>query len=132
MNQDQTFRLVVIAGCLIVFPIGFYHRLKSRAADDRLDRRQEGLFILATLRPVGLASWLGLIAYMVNPSSMAWSALALPVWLRWTGVGVWAAAGGLLLWTFRNLGSNLTDTVVTRKEHTLITHGPYRWIRHPF
>ena len=30
------------------------------------------------------------------------------------------------------MGRNLTDTVVTRKEHTLITSGPYRWVRHPF
>jgi len=30
------------------------------------------------------------------------------------------------------LGKNLTDTVVTRKEHTLVTSGPYRWVRHPF
>ena len=28
--------------------------------------------------------------------------------------------------------TNLTDTVVTRKEHTLVTSGPYRWVRHPF
>jgi protein-S-isoprenylcysteine O-methyltransferase Ste14 len=26
----------------------------------------------------------------------------------------------------------VTDTVVTRKEHTLVTTGPYRWVRHPF
>jgi protein-S-isoprenylcysteine O-methyltransferase Ste14 len=32
---------------------------------------------------------------------------------------------------FRSLGLNITDTVVTRREHTLITQGPYRWIRHP-
>jgi protein-S-isoprenylcysteine O-methyltransferase Ste14 len=37
----------------------------------------------------------------------------------------------LLLWTFRSLGKNLTDTVVTRQEHSLVTHGPYRWVRHP-
>jgi len=30
------------------------------------------------------------------------------------------------------LGKNLTDTVVTRKDAVLITHGPYRWVRHPF
>ena len=41
------------------------------------------------------------------------------------------AGGGLLLWTFHTLGPNLTDTVVTRKTHTLVTHGPYRWVRHP-
>ena len=38
----------------------------------------------------------------------------------------------LLFWTLRGLGTNLTDTVVTRREHTLVTSGPYRWIRHPF
>ena len=44
-------------------------------------------------------------------------------------IGLW---GVLLVWTFRNLGKNLTDTVVTRKEHTLVTTGPYRYVRHPF
>lgn len=38
----------------------------------------------------------------------------------------------LLLWTFRTLGPNLTDTVVTRRKHTLVTSGPYQWVRHPF
>ena len=41
-------------------------------------------------------------------------------------------AGGLLIWTLRSLGKNLTDTVVTRRAHTLVTSGPYRWVRHPF
>ena len=48
------------------------------------------------------------------------------------GVGILAAAVGLLTWTLRSLGANLTDTVVTRRVHTLVTHGPYRWVRHPF
>ena len=43
-----------------------------------------------------------------------------------------ATACGLLVWTFRCLGKNLTDTVVTRQQHTLVMHGPYRWVRHPF
>ena len=43
-----------------------------------------------------------------------------------------ATACGLLVWTFRCLGKNLTDTVVTRQKHTLVIHGPYRWVRHPF
>jgi protein-S-isoprenylcysteine O-methyltransferase Ste14 len=37
-----------------------------------------------------------------------------------------------MYWTLSSLGRNLTDTVVTRKEATLVTHGPYRWVRHPF
>src|SRR5271169_1876088 len=62
MNHDQTFRAVLIVVFLLVLPIGIYHRLKSQATREKLDRRQEGLFILATLRPVGIAFWLELIA----------------------------------------------------------------------
>ena len=47
-------------------------------------------------------------------------------------VGVGVVAACLLIWTFRSLGTNLTDTVVTRKDHTLVTSGPYRFVRHPF
>ena len=132
MNHDQTFRAILILVFLVVLPIGIYHRLRSQATGEKLDRRQEGLFILATLRPLGAAFWFGLIAWMVDPASMAWSSMSLPAWLRWTGVGVIAIACGLLVWTFRSLGTNLTDTVVTRQKHTLVLHGPYRWIRHPF
>ena len=131
-NSDGTFRIVLIIGAALIFPVGIYYRLKSQATREALDRRQEGLFILLSLRPVALVGVLGLIAFMVNPSSMAWSSLFLPDWLRWAGVGVGIAGEGLLLWTFNTLGPNLTDTVVTRKTHTLVTRGPYRWVRHPF
>jgi protein-S-isoprenylcysteine O-methyltransferase Ste14 len=74
----------------------------------------------------------GLLAFMIDPRWMAWSSVPLPDWLRWTGVGLGVIAGGLLIWALRTLGANLTDTVVTRKKHTLVTGGPYRWVRHPF
>ena len=132
MSDDQTFRIVLAVGILIVLPIGIYHRLRSQASGEKLDRRQEGLFILLTLRPLGLVTMAGLIAFIVNPATMAWSSMPLPAWARWVGVGIGVAAGVLLTWTFRNLGENLTDTVVTRNKHTLITTGPYAWVRHPF
>jgi protein-S-isoprenylcysteine O-methyltransferase Ste14 len=132
MDHEQPFRTFLIVGFLLVFPIAMSYRIRSQATREKLDRRQEGWFILATLRPVGLILWMGLFAYMINPSWMAWSSVPLPVWLRWTGAGVWVIGAGLLIWTLHSLGKNLTDTVVTRKEHTLVTRGPYRWVRHPF
>ena len=48
------------------------------------------------------------------------------------GVALGGVTVCLLFWTLRTLGKNLTDTVVTRKQHTLVTVGPYRWVRHPF
>ncbi len=132
MNADQTFRLILIAGSVIVFPVAVYHRLKAHSTGEKLDRWKEGPFILFTLRPIGIAVMLGLFTYMVNPARMRWSSMPLPVWLRWLGVGIAVIGGALFVWTFRNLGKNLTDTVVTRREHTLVTTGPYRWVRHPF
>jgi protein-S-isoprenylcysteine O-methyltransferase Ste14 len=132
MNQEAMFRPVLAVGFVAVLVITLYHRLRSWASKEELDRRQEGMFILATLRPVGLLLWLGVIAFLVNPAWMAWSALRLPVWLRWTGVGLFGLGIGLLTWTLGALGRNLTDTVVTRRTHTLVTHGPYHWVRHPF
>jgi protein-S-isoprenylcysteine O-methyltransferase Ste14 len=131
-GAEATFRAVLAVGFLGVLLVTLYHRLRSWASKEALDRRQEGLFILATLRPIGLLLWLGVITYLINPTWMAWSSVPLPAGLRWTGVGLFAIGVGLLTWTLRDLGTNLTDTVVTRRAHTLITHGPYRWVRHPF
>ena len=131
MSDGFTPRAVLIVVMLLLLPVGMYHRIKSQSTRESLDRRQEGIFVLATLRPLGAVLWLGVIAWMINPAWMAWSSVTLPVWPRWIGVALLLAAAALLVWTFRSLGKNLTDTVVTRQQHTLVQHGPYRFIRHP-
>ena len=132
MNPDDTFRLILLVIVFVVLPVGAYHRLQSQATGEKLDRRQEGLFLLVSLRLLGLVFGLGVLAFLIDPAWMSWSCLELPPWLRWVGVGLMVLAAALVIWTFRHLGRNLTDTVVTRKEHTLVLTGPYRWVRHPF
>lgn len=132
MQNDDVFRVVLIVGFVLVFPFSLYYRLKSQASKERLNRREEGLFILFTLRPIALIRMLGILAYVINPSWMAWSSVPLPLWLRWCGVGLGVVGGTMLIYVLRSLGTNLTDTVVTRANHTLVTTGPYRWMRHPF
>ena len=132
MADDQTFRLILALGLAVVLPFGIYHRIRSQATREKLDRRQEGLVILLTLRPIGLAAMVGLVTFVVNPEWMTWSSVPLPAWLRWVGVGVGLVGGVMLVWTFRTLGPNITDTVVTRRHHALVTTGPYRLVRHPF
>ena len=128
---DDLARIILLVGFAVVVPVGTYHRLRSRT-DERLDRRQEGWLILMSRRLLALAGMVGLVAFLIEPSWMAWASLRLPNLARWIGVVFGVGAGGLLIWTFHSLGHNLTDTVVTRRNATLVTHGPYRWVRHPF
>lgn len=132
MGDDHTFRIILGVGILVFMPFAIYRRVRSQATGESLDRRQEGLLILIVLRPLGIAMMVGVIAFVINPASMAWSSVPLPAWLRWTGVAIGVIAGVLLTWTLSHLGENLTDTVVTRQKHTMITSGPYAWVRHPF
>jgi protein-S-isoprenylcysteine O-methyltransferase Ste14 len=68
MGDGFTPRAVLIVVMLLLLPVGMYHRVKSQSTREALDRRQEGVFILATLRPLGAALWLGVIAWMINPA----------------------------------------------------------------
>jgi len=135
MNTETTFQITgLVLFAMVVSVSGYFRRRAAKAgakAGDKINWRGEGVAIMVLLRIFGFAMWLSLLAYLINPRWMAWSALPLPAWLRWVGVAMVAAAIPLMLWMFRSLGRNVTDTVAIRREHTLVTHGPYRWIRHP-
>ena len=132
MTQDLLFRPIVVAGFVALLVIAGYRRIQSQSTGERLDRLQEGVVILVGLRLAGLILWSAVIAFMIDPAYMAWASMPLPIWLRWAGVAICVTTLALLAWTLRDLGRNLTDTVVTRRAATLVTHGAYRWVRHPF
>ena len=132
MDHETTFRVVLFVCFVAMVVITGYHRIRAAATKEPLDRRKEGFFVLATLRPIAFSIYGAVIAYLINPRWMAWSSLPLPDWLRWSGAFVFVIGLAFLAWTLHSLGVNLTDTVVTRKAHTLVTRGPYRWVRHPF
>ena len=74
MSSDLALRVVSVVDLLLVLPLMIHHRLKAHT-NEKLDRRQEGVFILATLRPVGLIFFAGAAIYLVNPARMAWSSV---------------------------------------------------------
>ena len=132
MPNDQPFRIALLVGISLAVPVMAYFRIRSQLTGERLDRRQEGWFILIALRLVAAIGAAVMFSFLVDPALIRWSSLPLPAWLRWCGVAIGAATGVWIIWTFSHLGKNLTDTVVTRREHTLVVSGPYRWVRHPF
>lgn len=73
------------------------------------------------------------ILYVVMPGWFAWSALPLLLWLRIVGIAVGLAGNIFFVWTHRSLGGSWAPAGVdvNGEGHPLVTHGPYRWIRHP-
>lgn len=132
MTKDELFRWIFVAILVALLPFALYHRIRSNLSGEKLDRWQEGAFILFGLRLSSLPWFVGGIIWMVDTRLISWASVPLPLWLRCSGFILIALWGILLVWTFHTLGKNLTDTVVTRKDHTLVTTGPYRYVRHPF
>jgi protein-S-isoprenylcysteine O-methyltransferase Ste14 len=51
--------------------------------------------------------------------------------IRWLGVVLFAAGGALRIWPVFVLGHRFSGLVAIQPEHTLVTSGVYRFIRHP-
>jgi protein-S-isoprenylcysteine O-methyltransferase Ste14 len=79
-----------------------------------------------------LVAWVAaVVVYVAGPQLVARFSVPLPAWIRWSAVAA-AVAGLALLWRAdRCLGENLSVTLRIRDNHTLVTSGPYRRVRHP-
>ena len=131
MNHDIVFR-VAVAGVLVTFVVvGAYIGFRYRKSRGKVVTRREGRLKLGVVVVLELAWMSASVAFVVNPTLMSWSALPLPALLRWTGVGVILAIFSLPLSAFFSLGKNYSGSVVIKDSHTLVTSGPYRWIRNP-
>ncbi|MDD4932305.1 MAG: isoprenylcysteine carboxylmethyltransferase family protein [Methylacidiphilaceae bacterium] len=52
-------------------------------------------------------------------------------WIRWVGVVLYAGGGALRIWPVFVLGRRFSGLVAIQPGHTLVTSGPYRFVRHP-
>lgn len=132
MWEELPYRVTLLGVLASVMSVGVPFRLRAAASGEIISRRAEGYLFAFVLRLGGLGLWLATLHYLVHPASATWFRLPLPPSVRWLGAVSGLASTGLMYWTLASLGPNLTDTVVVRSQATLITHGPYRWVRHPF
>ena len=132
MNTETIFRLITFSTLLISAGISIYFRLKAdRETGQTISRSVDGNILMTIIRLGGLILWLSPILYVLNPGWMEWSKIGLSDELRWLGVGLGILCVFGIYWLFSNISNNITPTSVTRREHKLITSGPYRWVRHP-
>jgi protein-S-isoprenylcysteine O-methyltransferase Ste14 len=130
--NETIFRILAALILITGMGISSHFRLKAdRDTGEKIPRQVDGTFFMTIIRFGGLILWLSPFVYLINPGWMAWSKIGLPEWVRWLGVMLGVAVVLGIYWLFSSIGSGITPTSATRKEHELVTTGPYRWVRHP-
>ncbi len=132
MSSETPFRIALLVIMTVTMSVIVYHRWQAASSGEQISHKDEGYLFAIVLRLAGLCLWVSTFAYLLSPVSISWAMLPLPIWVRWAGAFVGGCSPVLMYWTLTSLGKNLTDTVVTRQNAILVTHGPYRWVRHPF
>ncbi len=131
MNEN-VFR--ILAGLILFTGIGissYFRRRADKDTGEKISRKVDGTPMMTVIKLGGLLLWFSPLFYLINPAWMAWSKLGLPEWVRWLGVVIGILCVFGIYWLFSSIGSGITPTSATRKQHVLSTSGPYRWVRHP-
>ncbi len=129
--MPETIRTALIALSLTFVVAGAYYRIQSQRSGEQLDRTREGWPLLIAIRLTGLLTLACAIGWLAKPAWFRWAANPVPMSVRCVGVTGFGCGVAWLIWMFRSLGPNLTDTVVTRREAYFVERGPYRLVRHP-
>jgi protein-S-isoprenylcysteine O-methyltransferase Ste14 len=130
MNIETIFRIIIPLLLVAFVAHRGYYVHKHGKEQNTLKKRDEGT-VTKLAGILGLIGFLSVLAYVIIPGLISWACLSLPLWLRWAGLGLAALGFALLQWAQNTLGKNWSDTPRMMKEQTLITSGPYQFIRHP-
>ncbi|HEX2696801.1 MAG TPA: isoprenylcysteine carboxylmethyltransferase family protein [Anaerolineales bacterium] len=129
---ENTFR--ILAAIILFAGVGisvYFRRKADQESGEKISRSVDGTAMMTVIKIAGVALWLSPLVYLLNPLWMMWSKIGLPEPVRWLGVAFGFLCVGGIYWLFSSIGSGITPTSATRKEHKLVTSGPYRWVRHP-
>lgn len=132
MVSETPFRIALVIVIVFTMAVTLYHRFQAASSGEQIARKDEGYLFATVLRLSAFGLWIVTFAYLLMPSSVQWASIPIHVSIRWFGVATGMFCSLLMYWTLSSLGKNLTDTVVTRADATLVTEGPYRWVRHPY
>jgi len=127
---ENSFRLITLLIIITTFGISGYFRHRAEMHGGKL-RSNNGQRSLSWIRFLGLSIWLPILLYIVNPAWVTLFKIEIPSWLRVAAVMISAIDTILIYWMFRTLDTNISPSHEARENATLITSGPYRFIRHP-
>lgn len=129
--MDPVLRLIALLLFVVVAIISARYRMRANRLGGRVKSPAFAGGRAWLLIPLRLLLVVFLVSALVDPSWMHWAHMGLPEAARWAGIGVGAIGCVLTWWMFHHLGLNVTPVADPRADATLVTTGPYRFIRHP-
>jgi protein-S-isoprenylcysteine O-methyltransferase Ste14 len=133
METETAFKVAFGAwAVLLLMPIGYAHRKAIREHGARFAQcANEYPPVLWVRILLGIPLWAFLIDWLLPTRWFPWAFVSLPEWARWSGVAFGGIVIGLMWWTMLALGSNYRGSMGLHQNHKPVTHGPYRFMRHP-
>jgi len=131
MINETTFQALFILIALVFVFLWGYNIVSIGITRDKFYTVTEGVLIAVPRFFLLGASLTGMLVYGINPRLMNWSTLLLPFWMRLFGFFAGLVALVVFFWVLRSLGQNFSTTLTINKDQTLVTQGPYQWVRHP-
>ena len=121
------FFIILFSGFLL---IRIVYRRKAVSSRQRVEFG-ESILNMILRAVVGLGYVALLLGFVFYPPLLAWAVFPLPEWSRWIGMSVTSISVFLIWWVQWALGVQFDTTLHVREGHQLVSHGPYRWVRHP-
>jgi protein-S-isoprenylcysteine O-methyltransferase Ste14 len=127
--SESLSHLWFVTGFLLFVGIRVYYFRRAAREGGKMDVHDSRMSILLRLiLGIPLAVTVG---YMIRPEILAFGVIAAPEWVAPLGAGLTAVSFPLLIWVQHSLGANFNTLLGIREHNSLVTHGPYRWVRHP-
>jgi protein-S-isoprenylcysteine O-methyltransferase Ste14 len=120
--------LIVLFSALTISSV---YRARARRLGGAIERRREGRLALGARAIGGLSALAAMLLHALAPGMMRWASFDAPPLVRWTGAGLGLLAIPGAWWVLSSIGTNVSETVLTKPDHELVQRGPYRWVRHP-
>ena len=131
MRNQLGFRVILSTLYVLVMVVRLYYMRRGSESGQTISRTQEERLRLPLLMSFNLLGTIAGVVYVFAPQRIRWATLPTPAWSRWVGVGLGIISLPLFAWIHHALGKNWSMALVIKEEHTLISSGPFRWVRHP-
>ncbi|MBZ0298078.1 MAG: isoprenylcysteine carboxylmethyltransferase family protein [Anaerolineae bacterium] len=130
IENEVLYRLSYLLLIILVVVIRLNGHRQAGTLQEPRQQYEEGI-VTRLMRPLPILLFFGSIAYIIDPRLVAWSTIALPDWLRITGIGLGIVVILAMAWVHSALNKQFSGKLEIRNDHQLVKVGPYRWVRHP-